>query len=486
VRVSGILAKAFLLLFLIARSLTRGFMSHAAISINPFNRHELKRYPFFSPREVEIELVQAEKGSHQWRDFSSEQRVRMLAAMAKILRRDMTEMALMVTREMGKPIQQARAEIEKCAVLCDWYAENGPRYLADESTSITNGEAYVSYLPLGAVFAVMPWNFPFWQVMRGAVPILLGGNAYVLKHSSNVMGSAFMLLEAWRESGVPEGAFTVLNIDHELSGKVIEDRRIAAVTVTGSVRAGAIVAAKAGSVLKKSVLELGGSDAFIVLSDADLNRAAAAATEARFQNTGQVCIAAKRFIVEQPVLAEFTRLFMEKVKALKIGNPEEPETYVGPMAREDLRIELHKQVQETFHQGARLLMGGDFLRGELERGFFYQPTILTSVTSEMTSFQQEVFGPVASMVSARDANHAIELANASEFGLTGAIWTEDQKQARSIARRLETGGVFINGLAATDARVPVGGIKRSGYGRELSHFGLREFTNAQTVWIDRK
>ncbi len=461
-------------------------MGQFAISINPFNRQELQRYPFSSPREVEIELVKIDKGYRQWRGISIEARTKVISEMAKILRRDQPAMALMITREMGKPITQARAEIEKCAGLSEWYAENGPAFLRDESTSMTNGEAYVSYLPIGPVLGVMPWNFPFWQVLRGAVAILLGGNAYVLKHSSNVMGSAYMLLDAWTESGLPAGAFSVLNIDHELASKVIEDRRIAAVTVTGSVRAGAEIAATAGSVLKKSVLELGGSDPFVVLHDADLEKAAGSAAEARFQNTGQVCIAAKRLIIEQSVLPEFTRLFVEKVKALKIGNPEAPDSYIGPMAREDLRAELHKQVQDSIQQGARLILGGDFLSQEFERGNFYQPTVLASVTPAMTSFREEVFGPVASIISARDSEHALELANTSDFGLSGAIWTRDQAKARAMARRFETGGVFINGLSATDARVPVGGVKRSGYGRELSHFGLHEFTNAQTVWIDRK
>lgn len=460
-------------------------MNSAAVSVNPFTGQEIKRYPFLAANEIERELTEVERGFREWRETTIERRAQVLSKMASILRRNQQQMALMITREMGKPITQAKAEIEKCAMLCDWYIENGPRMLADETSSVTNGEAYVSYLPIGAVFAVMPWNFPFWQVMRGAVAILLGGNAYVLKHSSNVMGAAYMLLDAWKESGLPRGVFSVMNVDHDWSGKIIEDRRIAAVTVTGSMRAGAAVASRASAQLKKSVLELGGSDPFIVLGDADLERAAASAAEARFQNTGQVCIAAKRFIVSESVHDEFLRLFEEKVRRLPVGNPEFPETFIGPMARTDLRDELHRQVTDSIRQGAKLLMGGNYLP-EFETGAFYRPTILADVSPGMRCFKEEVFGPVASVIRVRDADHAIEMANLSDFGLSGAIWTRDEAAARKIARRLETGGVFINGSSATDPRVPVGGTKRSGYGRELSHFGMHEFLNAQTVWIGRK
>jgi succinate-semialdehyde dehydrogenase len=457
-----------------------------SISINPFNREEIKRYAHDTTAEVESALVKVERGFRVWRANSIEHRANVMLKMASILRRDEIEMAAMITLEMGKPIAQARAEILKCASLCEWYAEHGPAMLQDQPVEISSGQAYVSFLPVGAIFAVMPWNFPFWQVMRGAVAIMLGGNAYVLKHSSNVMGSAFLLRDAWKESGLPDGLFTVLNISHDTATGVIKDRRIAAVTVTGSVRAGSAVAATAGSVLKKSVLELGGADPYIVLSDADLQRAVDVAVEARFQNSGQVCIAAKRLIVEESVMRKFAEMFIEKVKSLKVGDPMITENYVGPMARNDLRDELHKQVQLTVKEGASLVEGGHFLGGPLEGGNFYAPTILAGVEPGMTAFREEVFGPVASLISARDGDHAVELANMSDFGLNGALWTEDAALARQLARRLEVGGVFVNGMSVTDPRVPVGGVKQSGYGRELSHFGLHEFVNAQTVWLDRK
>lgn len=457
-----------------------------AVSMNPATGEEIARYDFAQPSEVEALLVKVDEGFRTWRRTAIEDRVKVISAMAKILRRDSQAMATMITTEMGKPIKQAKAEIEKCATLCEWYCEHGPKMLQDEPTMMQNGHAYVSFQPVGAIFAVMPWNFPFWQVLRGAVAMLLGGNAYVLKHSTNVMGAAYLLLAAWRESGLPEGVFTVLNVDHDSASAIIEDRRIAAVTVTGSVRAGRAVAAKAGSVLKKSVLELGGTDPFLVLKDADLDRAVESAVEARYQNTGQVCIAAKRLIIEESVMDSFSEKFVEKVRALKMGDPMDEKTYIGPMARQDLREELHQQVLKTVNEGARVLLGGDMAVGqEFKRGNYYQPTILTDVVSGMTTFKEETFGPVASLIRARDAEQALELANLSDFGLSGAIWSEDQAKARALARRLETGGVYINGMSATDPRVPVGGVKQSGYGRELSHFGLHEFMNVQTVWIDR-
>lgn len=457
------------------------------ISVNPLNGDVLAKYPLENLKEVDQKLALMRRGFVEWRETTIENRAKILTSLATVLRRQQTAMATMITQEMGKPITQARAEIEKCAMLCDWYAENGPRLLQDEPAKMPSGRAYVSYLPIGAVFAVMPWNFPFWQVLRGAVAILLGGNTYVLKHSANVMGAAYMLQEAWKAAGLPDGVFSVLNIDHDLAARVIEDPRIAAVTVTGSLRAGRAVAGKAGSVLKKSVLELGGADPFIVLADADLERAVASAVEARFQNTGQVCIAGKRLIVEESILPQFTDLFVEKVKGLRMADPIERDTYIGPMARLDLRDQLQQQVLNTVREGARIVLGGEFGKGSaFDRGSFYQPTILAGVKPGMTAFREEVFGPVASLISARDAEHALELANDSDFGLSGAIWSSDTNRAQALARRMETGGVFINGMSATDPRVPVGGVKQSGYGRELSHFGLHEFMNAQTVWIDRR
>jgi succinate-semialdehyde dehydrogenase len=328
----------------------------------------------------------------------------------------------------------------------------------------------------------MPWNFPYWQVMRGAIPIILAGNAYVMKHAPNVMGCAYLLRSIWAEAGLPDGVFSVATISNELVSKLILDRRIAAVTVTGSVRAGSAIAGQAGAALKKSVLELGGSDPFIVLADADLDGAVRAAVVGRFQNTGQVCIAAKRIILERPIQQEFTERFVKAVQELRLGDPEDSDCYLGPMARYDLRDELDRQVQATIDGGATLLTGGAKLNG---RGNFYAPTILSDVVPGMAAFDQEIFGPAASLIAADSAAHAIELANASDFGLSGAIWTADERNAKDFARKIHTGGIFVNGFSASDPRVPIGGVKKSGYGRELSHFGLREFMNAQTVWFDR-
>ncbi|SAL02395.1 aldehyde dehydrogenase (NAD) family protein [Caballeronia pedi] len=454
----------------------------AAVSLNPATGEEIRRYPYEDEADLNRALRLMEAGFEQWRASSADVRAQTLSNMAAALRRNLEPLALIATREMGKPISQSRAEVEKCAAVCDWYAEHGPAMLADERTSVADDKAYVSYLPIGGVLAVMPWNFPYWQVMRGAIPIILAGNAYVLKHAPNVMGCAYALKEIWAEAALPDGVFSVANVSNELVSKAILDRRIAAVTVTGSVRAGSAIAAQAGAALKKSVLELGGSDPFIVLADADLEGAVRAAVVGRFQNTGQVCIAAKRIILERPIQQAFTERFMAAVQELKVGDPEEADSYFGPMARYDLRDELHGQVRATTEQGAKVLMGGAKLDGP---GNFYAPTILSEVVPGMVAFDQEIFGPVASLISADNASHAIELANASEFGLSGAIWTGDDSNARAFAREIQTGGIFVNGFSASDPRVPIGGVKKSGYGRELSHFGMREFMNAQTVWFDR-
>ena len=453
----------------------------AAISRSPATGQELARYTFEDAAQLEASLARTDAAFRQWRDTSIAERVAVLRKMAEVLRANVEPMARMEAQEMGMPVTQARGEINKCANLCEWYADNGPAMLEDEKTSIEG--AYISYLPLGPVLAVMPWNFPTWQVMRGAVSIILGGNTYVLKHAPNVMGCAYQLRDAWLQAGLPEGVFEVLNVEPPLVSKAIADDRIASIAVTGSVGAGAAIASQAGAALKKCVLELGGSDAFIVLADADLDAAVKAAVASRFGNCGQVCIAAKRMIVEESIAPAFTEKLLAAVKALKIGDPLADDTFVGPMARFDLRDELHGQVQQAIADGASLLLGGHKLEGE---GNYYAPTVLADVKPGNTAFKKEIFGPVASLIVARDAEHALELANDSEFGLSGAIWTADKAKAQHMARRLVSGGVFINGFSASDPRVPIGGVKKSGFGRELSHFGLREFTNPQTVWIDRK
>lgn len=461
--------------------MTLSSATHAR-SVNPATGETLATYPWATADDVERAIAQADAGYRLWRRESVSHRAQKLRDLGAALRNRGEEMARMMSREMGKPILQARAEVAKSASLCDWYAEHGPAMLNAEPTLVEDHNAVIEYRPLGPILAVMPWNFPLWQVLRGAVPILLAGNSYLLKHAPNVLGSADLIAQIFADAGFPQGVFGWVNATNDGVSQAINDRRIAAITVTGSVRAGAVIGAQAGAALKKCVLELGGSDPFIVLNDADLDLAVKAAVAGRYQNTGQVCAAAKRFIVEQGVADAFTQRFVDAVAALKMGSPETEENYLGPMARFDLRDELDQQVQATLAEGATLLLGGEKLAGE---GNYYAPTVLGNVNPNMTAFRQELFGPVAAMTIARDAEHALALANDSDFGLSATVFTANDALAETFSRELECGGVFINGYSASDARVAFGGVKKSGFGRELSHFGLHEFCNVQTVWKDR-
>jgi succinate-semialdehyde dehydrogenase/glutarate-semialdehyde dehydrogenase len=381
---------------------------------------------------------------------------------------------------MGKTLAEAEAEVAKCALCCDYYAANAERMLADEPTASNATESYVAYQPLGVVLAVMPWNFPFWQVFRFAAPALMAGNVAVLKHATNVTRCALEIERLFAAAGFPGGAFTTVIVPGSEVAKLIDDPRIAAVTLTGSEAAGVSVATAAGRNLKKTVLELGGSDAFIVLADADLDAAARTAAKSRFQNAGQSCIAAKRFIIEAPVYDAFVERFAAAARALVVGDPMQPGTNVGPMARGDLRDELAGLVDATLAQGAQLAAGG---RNGHGTGYFYDPAVVVGVRPGMPLFDEETFGPAAAVIRARDPDESVTLANASKYGLGGNLWTADIDRAKRLARRLESGAVFINGMTASDPRLPFGGVKRSGYGRELSYFGIREFMNVQTVWI---
>ena len=451
-----------------------------ALSVNPATGETLTAWPWATENDVDRALALADTGFRQWRTQPVEARAQKLRDLGAALRNRGEEMAQTITREMGKPIAQARGEVAKSASLCDWYADHGPLMLQTEATQVA--DAVIAYRPLGPVLAVMPWNFPLWQVLRGAVPIVLAGNSYLLKHAPNVLGAAALIEQIFADAGFPQGVFGQLNATNDGVSQMIADPRIAAVTVTGSLRAGAAIGAQAGAALKKCVLELGGSDPFIVLNDADLDLAVKAAVTGRYQNTGQVCAAAKRFIVEAGIAEEFSRRFVAATAALKMGAPDNEENNLGPMARYDLRDELHQQVQATLAEGATLLLGGEKVAGA---GNYYPATVLSNVTPAMTAFRQELFGPVAAITLATDADHALALANDSDFGLSATVFTACDATAEHFAQNLECGGVFINGYSASDARVAFGGVKKSGFGRELSHFGLREFCNVQTVWKDR-
>ncbi|QHM70072.1 succinate-semialdehyde dehydrogenase [Mixta intestinalis] len=453
-----------------------------AISRNPASGEILSALPYINEQQVDAAIAANHRAFQQWRQQPIAARAQKLRDLANAIRRRSEEMAQIITAEMGKPILQARGEVEKSARLCEWYADHGPAMLATEPTQVENNQAVIEYRPLGPILAVMPWNFPLWQVLRGAVPILLAGNSYLLKHAPSVMGCALLIEALFNDADFPPQLFSVINATNTGVSQAINDTRIAGVTVTGSVRAGAAIGAQAGAALKKCVLELGGSDPFIVLKDADIDAAVKAAVAGRYQNTGQVCAAAKRFIIERDIADAFSEKFVAAVQQLKMGDPRHEENDIGPMARYDLRDELHQQVLATLNEGATLLTGGDKLAGA---GNYYQPTVLANVTPSMTAFRQELFGPVAAITVAENAQHALQLANDSDFGLMATIYTADEALAQEIAARLECGGVFINGYSASDARVAFGGVKKSGFGRELSHFGLHEFCNVQTVWRNR-
>lgn len=447
---------------------------------DPSTGTTLESFESFTAFRLEATLERARTAFHDWRSSSSDERATKLRAAAQILRRRKTELADIATREMGKPIVEAEAEIDKCAKACDFYAEHAPGFLADETVRSNATESYVAFRPLGPVLAVMPWNYPFWQVFRFAAPALMAGNVGVLKHASNVTRTSLEIERVLREAGFPEGTFASVIVPGKDVEKMIDDPRIAAVTLTGSEQTGISVAGAAGRNLKKTVLELGGSDAFIVLADADLDAAAKMAVKSRFQNSGQSCIAAKRFIVEDAVYEAFSERFTAETKKLVIGDPRERTTTMGPMARHDLRDTLAGLIEETVRRGGRLALGGHEAKRD---GFYFEPTVVLDVTPGMPMFDEETFGPAAAIIRAKNADDAVKLANDSRYGLGGNLWTRDLDRAKTIAARLESGGVFINGMTASDPRLPFGGVKHSGYGRELSWFGIREFTNIQTVWI---
>lgn len=450
-------------------------------SINPVNGQPIQSYDALTEAEVAEKIEQTHTAWMNWKKTSHEQRRTLMNRLAAVVRERKDELAVLMANEMGKPIKQGLAEVEKCALTCEYYAVNGESFVADQIIETEASKSYATFQPIGVVLAVMPWNFPLFQVFRFLAPALIAGNCGVLKHASNVPGCALVIEEMIMQAGFPAHVFQTLLIGSSQVEKIIENPRIKAVTLTGSTNAGISVASKAGAMLKKVVLELGGSDAYVVLADADLEKAAETCANSRLINSGQSCIAAKRFVVEKPVIEEFTHLFLEKMKKKVLGNPLDMATDIGPQSRADLRNELHEQVLKSIEKGAVCILGGEIPKGN---NAYYPATILTNVLPGMTGYDEELFGPVASIIAAEDEQDAIRIANDSIFGLGSAVFTQDIARGERIAAtELEAGSSYVNERVQSDPRLPFGGIKTSGYGRELGGFGILEFVNIKTVYI---
>lgn len=447
-------------------------------SVNPYNGEVIATFKELSEEEINKLLETAEGAFKEWRKTSYEHRANLLRKAAEELRSKKEKLAISMTREMGKPISQSYAEIEKCAWVCEFYADKGAEHLANEAMPSDAEESYVSYEPLGVVLAVMPWNYPFWQVFRFAAPVLMAGNVGVLKHASNVMQVAKNIEEIFLSAGFPEGCFLSLQVSSKAVDGIIRDERIKAVTLTGSTGAGSAVASTAGEEIKKTLLELGGSNAMVVFEDASLEETVKKVIQARFQNTGQSCIAGKRLLLQESIADKFLSLLKAGVERLKSGDPLDEETYIGVLAREDLAEELELQVEKSVEAGARILIGGQ------RKAAFYEPTVLVDVTKDMSVFKEETFGPVLASMTFKEESEAVELVNSSSFGLGVSIFTQDKKRAKKLIPQFEEGAVFVNELVKSDPRLPFGGTKKSGYGRELSYHGIREFVNIKTVYFN--
>lgn len=450
-------------------------------SINPATGALIKEYAPHTKQEIAERIETAHARFGEWRKTSFAERATLMKKAGVLLRERKKELSLLMANEMGKVLKEGDAEIKKCAAVCDYYAENAETFLADVSIKTEAQKSFVTYQPIGIVLAIMPWNFPFWQVFRFAAPNLMNGNVGILKHASNVSGCALAIEEIFRDAGFPKGCFTSLLVPGDQTATLIEHAHVRAITLTGSNVAGKAVAAKAGECLKKTVLELGGSDAYVVLADADIKTAATECAKSRLLNAGQSCIAAKRFIVVASVMQEFQKHFIAYFESMKVGDPLDAKIDIGPLARADLRDKLHEQVEKSIEQGAALLLGGLVPK---DKGAFYPLTILADVKPGMVAFDEELFGPVAAFIEAKDEAHAFELANLSEFGLGSAIFTSDTKRAEQLAKTsIDAGQTFVNSFVKSDPHLPFGGTKQSGYGRELGHPGILEFMNAKTVSI---
>jgi len=450
-------------------------------SINPATNKLIKSYDEMTSAVSENIISLSDQAFKSWKETKFIHRSDLMKNAAKVLRKNSDEYASLMTIEMGKPIVQSRAEVEKCAWVCEYYAENAERFLTDEIIKTDAAKSFISYQPLGIVLAIMPWNFPFWQVFRFAAPNLMAGNAGLLKHASNVSGCALAIEDVFRKAGFPENLFRTILVTSKNVKEIISNQKVQAVTITGSVPAGRSVASIAGSLIKKTVLELGGSDPYIVLEDADLEKAAMSCVTSRLINAGQSCIAAKRFIIVESVYDEFEKLYLEIMSKKKMGDPLDENNDLGPQASLQLRDELHDQVLRSVKQGAELILGGTIPEVD---GAYYPPTILTKVKPGIAAFDEELFGPVAALIKAKDEDEAIELANNSIFGLGAAVFTKDTERGERIAKeRLNAGCCFVNDFVKSDPRLPFGGIKESGYGRELSPLGIKEFVNIKTVYI---
>lgn len=450
------------------------------VSINPFTEKKEKSYKGHSLSECKKIISESGKEQKEWKNTSFTQRKKLLKKVAQALRKRKNEFGKLITTEMGKPITQAIAEIEKCALASDFYADNAKKFLEDEHVKTENKKSFARFEPLGVVLAIMPWNFPFWQVFRFAAPAIMAGNTGVLKHASNVPGCAIAIEEVFLEAGFPKNVFRTLLTDSKTAQGLISQKEISAVTVTGSTNAGSQIALEAGKNIKKCVLELGGSDPFIVLDDVDVKECSQEAVNGRMVNMGQSCIAAKRFIVQEKILKEFEKEFAQKMESLSVGDPMDPKTQVGPLARKDLVNAVHEQMTRSVKMGAKVLAGGKKHSG---KGFFFYPTVLGNVSVKMPVFSEETFGPLAGVMKAKNDLDAAMLANRSEYGLGASIWTKNPKRAEKLVPLIESGNVFVNKTVASDPRLPFGGIKKSGFGRELGVFGIREFTNVKTVVV---